>query len=184
MRQTKLGDISALEAIKDLLELGIADCLEVKIKVRIGDIGKVCESFIPRKNWEQLLPYIVTDIKDAQLDVDQCEEEFKDSSGYIDAEGISHDSFPEQAYIVYLLQENGMSMRWILQNCDALKHLYHALKIDLLRDAPDSKELAMLKEFENMQLAMSGTDDDEHIVFIEDEYPTELLDEIYAKLKE
>lgn len=129
-------------------------------------------------------------IKNAQLDADQCEEDFKDADGYIDAEGISHDSTPEQAYIAYLLLRGGMSMGWILQNCDALKYLYNSLKIDLQRDFPDSEELSMLKEVKDIQLALYGTDDDdnyhgdEHIVFIEDEYPAALLDEIYAKLKE
>ena len=83
-----------------------------------------------------------------------------------------------------------MSMGWILQNCDALKYLYNSLKIYLQRDFPDSEELSMLKEVKDIQLALFGTDDDdnyhgdEHIVFIEDEYPVVLLDEIYAKLKE
>ena len=58
------------------------------------------------------------------------------------------------------------------------------------RNFPDSEELSMLESVEDIQLALFGTDDDdnyhgdEHIVFIEDEYPAVLLDEIYAKLKE
>ena len=190
MTKTEVGDNSLLAAIKDQLELGIDDCLKVNVKIRIGILEGYTESFIPRKNWDELLPSIVELIKNAQLDVDQCEEDFKDSSGYIDAEGISHDSTPEQSYIAYLLLWGGMSMGWILQNCDALKYLYNSLKIDLQRNFPDSEELSMLKEVKDIQLALFGTDDDdnyhgdEHIVFIEDEYPAVLLDEIYAKLKE
>ena len=190
MTKTELGDISLLKAIKDQLELGIDDCLKVNVKIRIGILEGYTESFIPRKNWDELLPSIVELIKNAQLDADHCEEDFKDSSGYIDAEGISHNSTPEQAYIAYLLLWGGMSMGWILQNCDALKYLYNSLKIYLQRDFPDSEELSMLKEVKDIQLALFGTDDDdnyhgdEHIVFIEDEYPAVLLDEIYAKLKE
>ena len=190
MTKTEVGDNSLLAAIKDQLELGVDDCLKVNVKIRIGILEGYTESFIPRKKWDELLPSIVELIKNAQLDVDQCEEDFKDSSGYIDAEGISHDSTPEQAYIAYLLLRGGMSMGWILQNCDALKYLYNSLKIYLQRDFPDSEELLMLKEVKDIQLALFGTDDDdnyhgdEHIVFIEDEYPAVLLDEIYAKLKE
>lgn len=190
MTKTELGDISLLKAIKDQLELGIDDCLKVNVKIRIGILEGDIETFIPRKNWEELLPSLVEGIKDAQLDVDEYEEDFNDTEGYIDAEGISHDSTPEQADIAYLLLWGGMSMGWILQNCDALKYLYNSLKIDLQRDFPDSEELSMLKEVKDIQLALYGTDDDdnyhddEHIVFIEDEYPTVLLDEIYAKLKE
>ena len=190
MTKTEVGDNSLLAAIKDQLELGIDDCLKVNVKIRIGILEGYTESFIPRKKWDELLPSIVELIKNAQLDADQCEEDFKDSSGYIDAEGISHNSTPEQAYIAYLLLWGGMSMGWILQNCDALKYLYNSLKIDLQRDFPDSEELSMLKEVKDIQLALFGTDDDdnyhgdEHIVFIEDEYPAVLLDEIYAKLKE
>ena len=190
MTKTEVGDNSLLAAIKDQLELGIDDCLKVNVKIRIGILEGYTESFIPRKKWDELLPSIVELIKNAQLDADHCEEDFKDSSGYIDAEGISHDSTPEQAYIAYLLLRGGMSMGWILQNCDALKYLYNSLKIDLQRDFPDSEELSMLKEVKDIQLALYGTDDDdnyhgdEHIVFIEDEYPAVLLDEIYAKLKE
>lgn len=188
MTKTEVGDISLLKAIKDQLELGIDDCLKVNVKKRIGILEGGTDSFIPQKNWEELLPSIVELIKNAQLDADQCEEDFKDAKGYIDAEGISHDSTPEQAYIAYLLLWGGMSMGWILQNCDALKYLYNSLKIDLQRDFPDSEELVMLKEAENIQLALYGIDDDdnyhkdEHIVFIEDEYPAILLDEIYVKL--
>ena len=190
MTKTEVGDNSLLAAIKDQLELGIDDCLKVNVKIRIGILEGYTESFIPRKKWDELLPSIVELIKNAQLDADHCEEDFKDSSGYIDAEGISHNSTPEQAYIAYLLLWGGMSMGWILQNCDALKYLYKSLKIDLQRNFPDSEELSMLKEVKDIQLALSGTDDDdnyhgdEHIVFIEDEYPAVLLDEIYAKLKE
>lgn len=191
MDKPEFGDLSILEAIKKQLELGIYDdCLKVNVKMRIGMLEGVTDSFILQKNWEELLPSIVELIKNAQLDVDQCEEDFKDTSGYIDAEGISHDSTPEQAYIAYLLLRGGMSMGWILQNCDALKYLYNSLKIDLQRDFRDSEELSMLKEVKDIQLALYGTDDDdnyhgdEHIVFIEDEYPAVLLDEIYAKLKE
>ena len=190
MTKTEVGDNSLLAAIKDQLELGIDDCLKVNVKIRIGILEGYTESFIPRKNWDELLPSMVELIKNAQLDADQCEEDFKDSSGYIDAEGISHNSTPEQAYIAYLLLWGGMSMGWILQNCDALKYLYNSLKIDLQRDFPDSEELSMLKEVKDIQLALYGTDDDdnyhgdEHIVFIEDEYPTILLYKIYAKLKE
>ena len=190
MTKTEVGDNSLLAAIKDQLELGIDDCLKVNVKIRIGILEGYTESFIPRKKWDELLPSIVELIKNAQLDADHCEEDFKDSSGYIDAEGISHNSTPEQAYIAYLLLWGGMSMGWILQNCDALKYLYNSLKIYLQRDFPDSEELSMLKEVKDIQLALFGTDDDdnyhgdEHIVFIEDEYPAVLLDEIYAKLKE
>ena len=190
MTKTEVGDNSLLAAIKDQLELGIDDCLKVNVKIRIGILEVVTDSFIPQKNWEELLPSMVELIKNAQLDADQCEEDFKDNSGYIDAEGISHNSTPEQAYIAYLLLWGGMSMGWILQNCDALKYLYNSLKIDLQRDFPDSEELSMLKEVKDIQLALFGTDDDdnyhgdEHIVCIEDEYPAVLLDEIYAKLKE
>ena len=190
MKHTEVGDNSLLATIKDLLELGIDDCLKVNVKIRIGILEGVTDSFIPQKNWEELLPSMVELIKNAQLDADQCEEDFKDNSGYIDAEGISHDSTPEQAHIAYLLLRGGMSMGWILQNCDALKYLYNSLKIYLQRDFPDSEELSMLKEVKDIQLALFGTDDDdnyhgdEHIVFIEDEYPVVLLDEIYAKLKE
>ena len=190
MTKTEVGDNSLLAAIKDQLELGIDDCLKVNVKIRIGILEGYTESFIPRKKWDELLPSMVELIKNAQLDADQCEEDFKDSSGYIDAEGISHNSTPEQAYIAYLLLWGGMSMGWILQNCDALKYLYNSLKIDLQRDFPDSEELSMLKEVKDVQLALYGTDDDdnyhgdEHIVFIEDEYPTILLYKIYAKLKE
>ena len=190
MTKTEVGDNSLLAAIKDRLELGIDDCLKVNVKIRIGILEGYTESFIPRKKWDELLPSIVELIKNAQLDADHCEEDFKDSSGYIDAEGISHNSTPEQAYIAYLLLWGGMSMGSILQNCDALKYLYNSLKIDLQRDFPDSEELSMLKEVKDIQLALFGTDDDdnyhgdEHIVFIEDEYPAVLLDEIYAKLKE
>ena len=190
MTKTEVGDNSLLATIKDQLELGIDDCLKVNVKIRIGILEGYTESFIPRKKWDELLPSIVELIKNAQLDADHCEEDFKDSSGYIDAEGISHNSTPEQAYIAYLLLWGGMSMGWILQNCDALKYLYNSLKIDLQRDFPDSEELSMLKEVKDIQLALFGTDDDdnyhgdEHIVFIEDEYPAVLLDEIYAKLKE
>ena len=190
MTHTEVGNNSLLATIKDLLELGIDDCLKVNVKIRIGILEVVTDSFIPQKNWEELLPSMVELINNAQLDADQCEEDFKDNSGYIDAEGISHDSTPEQAYIAYLLLRGGMSMGWILQNCDALKYLYNSLKIYLQRDFPDSEELSMLKEVKDIQLALFGTDDDdnyhgdEHIVFIEDEYPAVLLDEIYAKLKE
>lgn len=190
MTKTELGDISLLKAIKDQLELGIDDCLKVKVKIRIGILEGDIETFIPRKNWEELLPSLIEGIKNAQLNVDECEEDFNDTDGYIDAEGISHDSTPEQADIAYLLLWGGMSMGWILQNCDALKYLYNSLKIDLKRDFPNSEELSMLESVEDIQLALYGTDDDdnyhddEHIVFIEDEYPTILLDEIYAKLKE
>ena len=190
MTKTEVGDNSLLAAIKDQLELGIDDCLKVNVKIRIGILEGYTESFFPRKKWDELLPSIVELIKNAQLDADHCEEDFKDSSGYIDAEGISHNSTPEQAYIAYLLLWGGMSMGWILQNCDALKYLYNSLKIDLQRDFPDSEELSMLKEVKDIQLALFGTDDDDnyhgdkHIVFIEDEYPAVLLDEIYAKLKE
>ena len=190
MTKTEVGDNSLLAAIKDQLELGIDDCLKVNVKIRIGILEGYTESFIPRKNWDELLPSIVELIKNAQLDADHCEEDFKDSSGYIDAEGISHNSTPEQADIAYWLLWGGMSMGWILQNCDALKYLYNSLKIDLQRNFPDSEELSMLKEVKDIQLALYGTDDDdnyhgdEHIVFIEDEYPAVLLDAIYAKLKE
>lgn len=48
---------------------------------------------------------------------------------------------------------------------------------DLQQFAPDSDELSMLEEVENIELAMYGGDDeDERIVFIEDEYPTIILD--------
>ena len=190
MTKKELGDISLLKAIKDQLEHGIEDEYSAVTFDETGILEGYTESFIPRKNWDELLLSIVELIKNAQLDVDQCEEDFKDSSGYIDAEGISHDSNPEQSYIAYLLLWGGMSMGWILQNCDALKYLYNSLKIDLQRDFPDSEELSMLKEVKDIQLALFGTDDDdnyhgdEHIVFIEDEYPAVLLDEIYAKLKE
>lgn len=89
-----------------------------------------------------------------------------------------------------MLQKSGMSLGWILLNCDALKYLYNSLKIELVRDYSDSDELSMLKEIKNLQLALYGIDEDgehhedERIVFIEDEYPTVLLDMIYAKYKE
>lgn len=158
--------------------------MKVNIKIRIGDLEGESESVIPRKNWEELLPSIVQDVKNAMDDNEICEEDFKDSTGYIDQEGISHDCTPEQAFIATLLMESGMSMGLILLNCKALENLYNSLKADLQQYAPDSDELSMLEEVEDIELAMYGGDDeDERIVFIEDEYPAILLDEIYANLK-
>ena len=36
MKHTEVGDNSLLATIKDLLELGIDDCLKVNVKIRIG----------------------------------------------------------------------------------------------------------------------------------------------------
>lgn len=188
--KTSIGDISILEAIKDLLELKIDDCLKVNVNIRIGNLTVDTNTFIPRKNWEKLLPSIVEGVKGAERESGHCEEDFNDSPKSIDAEGLTHGITPKQAFIAFLLQKSGMSLGWILLNCDALKYLYNSLKIELVRDYSDSDELSMLKEIKNLQLALYGIDEDgehhehERIVFIEDEYPTVLLDMIYAKYKE
>ena len=71
MKHTEVGDNSLLATIKDQLELGIDDCLKVNVKIRIGILEGVTDSFIPQKNWEELLPSMVELIKNAQLDADQ-----------------------------------------------------------------------------------------------------------------
>lgn len=47
MTKTEVGDNSLLAAIKDQLELGIDDCLKVNVKIRIGILEGVTDSFIP-----------------------------------------------------------------------------------------------------------------------------------------
>ena len=81
---------------------------------------------------------------------------------------------------------------------EELKKFRPSPEIDQVEDNVYKNNLAdvtdlldeMLKEIKNLQLALYGIDEDgehhedERIVFIEDEYPTVLLDMIYAKYKE
>lgn len=94
--KTSLGDISILEAIKDLLVLDINDCLKVNVNIRIGNLTVDTNTFIPRKNWEKLLPSIVEGVKGAERESGHCEEDFNDSPKSIDAEGLTHGITPKK----------------------------------------------------------------------------------------
>ncbi len=55
MTRRELGDTSVLAAIKEELELGIDDCININVMVSVGDLAGKIDTFIPKKKWEERL---------------------------------------------------------------------------------------------------------------------------------
>ena len=53
MTKRELGDISVLAAIKEELELGIEDCINIKVTVFVDDIAGKINTFISKEKWEE-----------------------------------------------------------------------------------------------------------------------------------
>ena len=54
-KEKEVGDISVLSAIKEQLELGIEDCINIKVAVFVGDIAGKIKTFISKEKWEERL---------------------------------------------------------------------------------------------------------------------------------
>lgn len=54
-KEKEVGDISVLAAIKEQLELGIEDCINIKVTVFVGDIAGKIKTFISKEKWEERL---------------------------------------------------------------------------------------------------------------------------------
>ena len=52
-KEKEVGDISVLAAIKEQLELGIEDCINIKVTVFVGDIAGKINTFISKEKWEE-----------------------------------------------------------------------------------------------------------------------------------
>lgn len=191
MTKKELGDISVLAAIKDQLELGIDDCINVNVTVFIGELAWSVGTFIPRKKWEDYLPEIITEVDTTMENMEASLDDIGESGAYMCLEGYWHDcETPEQAFIGNLMINSCITMGKILYRCDALEHLLAATKTAVLRDAPDSEEYKTLCNIKDLPLDMCGYSDDREddpdvrVLAIFDDFPPYILDEVYAKLKE
>ena len=192
MTKRELGDISVLAAIKDQLELGIDDCININVMVSVGDLAGKIDTFIPKKKWEEYLTEIVSEVETTMENLEESLDDIGDAGAYMCPEGYWHDcDTPEQAFIGNMLVNSCITMSCILYKCDGLKHLLAATKIYFLQNAPDSEAYKAVCNIKDLPLEMCGyypddreDDPDARVLVIADDFPYNLLDEIYAKLKE
>ena len=192
MTKKEIGDMSVLAAIKEQLELGIEDCINIKVTISVGNMAGKIDSFIPKKKWEEYLTKIVTEVETTMENLEVSLDDVGDADAYMCLEGYWHDcDTPEQAFIGNMLVNSCITMSSILYECDGLKHLLAATKTHFIINASESEEYKALCNIKDLPLEMCGyhlddreDDPDARVLVIADDFPYNLLDEIYAKLKE
>ena len=168
MTKTELGNIDALKAIKEQLENN--QDKTITVVATVGELDFTEEITIPKEAWDKIVESAAYEVK--------CSIE--------DEEGPDSDITPDVAYHLY---SRGITMRDIIAQCDKLKELRNSMLADLLANEEcECEEYSILEGIEDFKVAMCGYNDadedksDKQIVFIHDEYPQILLDDIAAKL--
>lgn len=168
MTKTELGNIDALKAIKEQLEK--SQDKTITVVATVGELDFTEEVTIPKEAWDKIVESAAYEVK--------CSIE--------DEEGLDSDTTPDVAYHLY---SRGITMAGILDQYNKLKELRNIMLADLLANEESERdEYSLLEVVEDIKVAMCGYNDtdedksDKQIVFIHDEYPQILLDEITAKL--
>lgn len=168
MTKTELGNYDALKAIKEQLES--SQDKTITVVVTVGELDFTEEVMLPKEAWDKIVEYAAYEV--------ECSIE--------DEEGPDSDTTPD---VAYHLCSRGITMAGILDQCDKLKELRNIMLADLLANEESERdEYSLLAGIADFKIAMCGYNDededksDEQIVFIHDEYPQILIDEIEAKL--
>ena len=168
MTKTELGNIDALKAIKEQLENN--QDKTITVVATVGELDFTEEITIPKEAWDKIVESAAYEVK--------CSIE--------DEEGPDSDITPD---VAYHLCSRGITIAGILDQCSKLEELRNRMLVDLLANEEcERDEYSLLEVVEDIKVAMCGYNDadedksDKQIVFIHDEYPQILLDEIAAKL--
>lgn len=168
MTKTELGNSDALKAIKEQLENN--QDKTITIVATVGEQDFTEEITIPKEAWDKIVESAAYEVK--------CSIE--------DEEGPDSDITPD---VAYHLCSRGITIAGILDQCSKLEELRNSMLVDLLANEEcERDEYSLLEVVEDIKVAMCGYNDadedksDKQIVFIHDEYPQILLDEIAAKL--
>lgn len=168
MTKTELGNIDALKAIKEQLENN--QDKTITVVATVGELDFTEEITIPKEAWDKIVESDAYEVK--------CSIE--------DEEGPDSDITPDVAYHLY---SRGITMAGIIDQCNKLEELRNTMLTDLLANEESERdEYSLLEGIEDFKVAMCGYNDadedmsDKQIVFIHDDYPQILIDEIEAKL--
>lgn len=168
MTKTELGNYDVLKAIKEQLENN--QDKTITVVATVGELDFTEEITIPKEAWDKIVESATYEVK--------CSIE--------DEEGPDSDITPD---VAYHLCSRGITIAGILDQCSKLEELRNSMLVDLLANEEcERDEYSLLEVVEDIKVAMCGYNDadedksDKQIVFIHDEYPQILLDEIAAKL--
>ena len=170
------------------------DYKKIKVTAVVNGAAFEEELSIPMDSWNDEMEMLAREVGYEMLDDDNYDEEdLKNTTGYIDDDGLAHDCTPAQANIAYYL---------LCRACELEKILYH---LEVLGDLRDSivKDMEGKTEFEDVLPTIKNiTDFDkdilgeiideegsiidnvEPIIKIIGEFPLEILDEIAERLED
>ena len=168
MTKTELENYDLLKAIKEQLENN--QDKTITVVATVGELDFTEEITIPKEAWDKIVESAAYEVK--------CSIE--------DEEGPDSDITPD---VAYHLCSRGITIAGILDQCSKLEELRNRMLVDLLANEEcERDEYSLLEGIEDFKVAMCGYNDadedmsDKQIVFIHDEYPQILLDEIATKL--
>lgn len=168
MTKIEFGNHDALEAIIE--ELKKSEDKTIYVVATVGDLDFTEEFTIPKDSWDKIVESAVYEVK--------CSIEDEERLG---GEAI-HD-------IAYHLNNRGITMTSIFDQCNLLKELCNDMLTDMLVDENyDRKEYSLLENIKDYKVATCGYNDDDEdmpdkqIVFIHNDYPKILLDEIAVQI--
>ena len=168
MTKTELGNYDLLKAIKEQLENN--QDKTITVVATVGELDFTEEITIPKEAWDKIVESATYEVK--------CSIE--------DEEGPDSDITPD---VAYHLCNRGITIAGIIDQCSKLEELRNRMLVDLLANEEcERDEYSLLEGIEDFKVALSGYNDadedksDKQIVFMHDDYPQILLDEIAAKL--
>ena len=168
MTKTELENYDALKAI--IAQLENSQDMTITVVATVGELDFTEEITIPKEAWDKIVESATYEVK--------CSIE--------DEEGMNNVSTPD---VAYHLNSRGITMAGILDKCNKLKEMRNSMLADLLANEEcERDEYSLLEGIEDFKVAMCGYNDadedmsDKQIVFMHDDYPQILLDEIAAKL--
>lgn len=168
MTKTELENYDLLKAIKEQLENN--QDKTITVVATVGELDFTEEITIPKEAWDKIVESATYEVK--------CSIE--------DEEGPDSDITPD---VAYHLCSRGITIAGILDQCNKLKEMRNSMLADLLANEEcERDEYSLLEGIEDFKVAMCGYNDadedmsDKQIVFMHDDYPQILLDEIAAKL--
>ena len=168
MTKTEHENYDVLKAI--IAQLENSQDKTITVVATVGELDFTEEITIPKEAWDKIVESATYEVK--------CSIE--------DEEGMNNVSTPD---VAYHLNSRGITMAGILDQCNKLKEMRNRMLVDLLANEEcERDEYSLLEGIEDFKVAMCGYNDadedmsDKQIVFMHDDYPQILLDEIAAKL--
>lgn len=159
------------------------ESIQICISADISHFTVSCGITVRRDVWCQDVRYTAMELEGTPLHE-------MDVSGYGDPIVCkAYHSNKAQAAIAFLLLENGIGVGEWLHRIGALEQLRAKMLSELAKFPKSADAYKMLKESNDLTSAMLGFDENgndregDQIVFIHNEFPPKLLDDVYKELK-